>query len=328
MAKQTFRKMLQSLGLNREQLEASLAVARRFKAYLKEPGRMPSAETAWAFSRLLIEEGDNTRANYMALIRYCRFIKNDEMFVALLELVDGGEVGDNLHRMVGERFGAEIRDEVFAGVGVAPYGTPSPEKPAYVQPVIQRLQRRVGADVCSEFLSACLRDLPDEYFLPEREKFQQAADIDSYLRHRKEEFVAELEACLGEHRLFYAQEITQDVLDFVRGDPEIGAGRREGKVVYETKIPYMTRKYLAEADPTLKRYYACHCPWARDAIKKGDMQLAETFCQCSGGFHKRPLEVALERPLKVKVLESALKGDMRCRFAIYLPEEVPGADSH
>jgi len=322
MDDQGFRTLLRTRKMNEAQIEASIAIAERFEAYVKESGRAPSAETAWAFSRLLIEQGNNTEENYIALVHYCRFIKNSEMFVAFLELVDGGEVGDNLYRRVGERFGAGIRDEVFAGIGVAPFGTPTPDKPAYLLPVIQRLTARVGEDACKEFLSASLRDLPDEYFLPEREKFRQASDIDAYLRQRKEAFVAELEACQREGRLFYAQEVTDEVLDFVRNDPEMGGGKREGNIIYETKIPYMTRKYLAEPDPTLKRYYACHCPWARQAVKKGDMRLAETFCYCSGGFHKKPFDVIFERPLKVQVLESVLKGDERCRFAIYLPEEA------
>jgi hypothetical protein len=84
----------------------------------------------------------------------------------------------------------------------------------------------------------------------------------------------------------------------------------------------MTQQYLAETDPALRRYYACHCPWVRDAIKNDDVKLAEIFCQCSGGFHKKPFEIIFERPLKVEVLESVLKGDSRCRFAIHIPEEA------
>jgi hypothetical protein len=323
MDKQEFRNMLQSLELNEEQIEASITIAERFDAYVvNEYGKMLPADTAWAFSRRLIEEGHNSEDNYMALIRYCRFIKNNTMFVALLELVDGGEVDDNLFCRVGERFGTEIRDEIFAGIGVAPYGTPSPDKPAYLQPVIERLEARVGNEPCNEFLSASLRDLPDEYFLPERERFRQTSDIDAYLRQKKEAFVARLEECQQEGRLFYAQEITAEVLDFVRSDSEMGSGRREGKIIYETKIPYMTKQYLVETNPTLKRYFACHCPWAREAIKNGNVKLAGIWCQCSGGFHKKPFEVIFEQPLKVEVLESVLLGDTRCRFAISLPEEA------
>jgi hypothetical protein len=319
MDKIGFRMMLDSHKLSVEQIEASLSIAERFEDFLMFPIRTPTAETAWEFSKILIEEGANTEGNYISLIRYCRFIRNDEMFVALLELVDGGEVGGNLYHMVEQKFGSELRDEIFAGIGVPPYGTPTPDKPVMLQPVIERLQTRIGDAACKEFLSASLRDLPDEYFLHEREKFRKVNDFDGYLIQRKEAFLSELDKCLQEKKLFFAQEVTQEVIDFVRNDPEMGGGRREGNIIYETKIPYMAKQYLAEFDPILKRYYACHCPWVREAIKNGDVKLVENFCYCSGGFHKKPFEVIFERPLKVEVLESIIRGDIRCRFAIHLP---------
>lgn len=321
MDKEGFRNLLRSLELNDQQIDTSISIAERFTAYVNKSDRISSVDTAWAFSKLLIEEGNNTRDNYIALIRYCWFIKNNEMFAALMELVDGGEVGDNLYHKVDARFGTEIRDEVFSGIGVAPYGTPSPDKPAYLHPVIERLKARVGDDACKEFLSSCLRDLPDENFLSEREKFHQSSHVDTYLHQKKKAFMNRLEASMREGRLFFAQEVTQKVLDFVHEDPEMGGGRREGNIIYETKIPYMAKQYLAETDPTLRRYYYCHCPWVRDAIKNGDVKLDEIFCQCSGGFHKKSWEVIFEQPLQVEVLESILKGDNRCRFAIFLPED-------
>jgi len=96
-----------------------------------------------------------------------------------------------------------------------------------------------------------------------------------------------LAACQREGRLFFAQEVTDDVLAFVRAEPEIGGGVRAGNIVYETKIPFLTKEYLAETDPTLKRSYYCHCPWAREAIRSGE-EVAPIFCNCSAGFHKKP----------------------------------------
>lgn len=320
MDKEGFRSLLEKRKCTEAQIEASFAIAERFEAFVQQPGREASAETAWEFSRLLITEGKNSEENYIALIRYCWFIQNNEMFVALFELVDGGEVGGNFYQRVGDQFGTELRDEIFAGSDAPPYGIPTPEKPAALQPVLRRLEARVGQAACQEFLSASLRDLPDEYYLHEREKYRQAGNIDAYLRQRKEAFVAELEACQRDGRLFFSQEITGEVVEFVRNDPEMGGGRREGSIIYEVKIPYQTKQYLAESDPTNKRYYGCHCPWARTAIKNHDVKTAETFCYCSGGFHKKPWEVIFEQPLRVEVLESILNGDDRCRFAIYLPE--------
>jgi hypothetical protein len=322
MDKQGFRALLEKRKCSEAQIEASIAMAERFETFLQQPGREASAETAWAFSRLLIEEGKNTEENYIALIRYCWFIKNNDMFVALLELVDGGEVGGNLYQRVGERFGVALRDEIFAGIGIAPYGIPTPDKPAYLQPVLRRLEDTIGEPACQDFLSASLRDLPDEYYLSEREKYRQAGNIDAYLQQRKTAFLAELEACQRDGRLFFSQEITGEVLDFVRNDPEMGGGRREGNIIYEVKIPYQTSQYLAATDPTMKRYFGCHCPWARTAVKNRDVRLVDTFCYCSGGFHKKPWEVIFKQPLRVEVLESILEGDERCRFAIYLPDEA------
>lgn len=320
MDRQGFRNLLLERNVPVDRIVPAQVLAARFEVYLS--GKPATAETAWAFSKILIQEGSNTEENYITLVHFCRFIQNHEMYVALIELVDGGEVAGNLYRKVGRTFGKQVRDQVFGGIGVAPYGTPTPDKPAYLQPVIERLEGKIGKQACAEFLSSCLRTLPRRAFRDSRRSYKQAGDIDAYLRKRKEQFVARLEACLREGRPFFAQEITEEVIAFVRNDPEIGGGRREGAIVYETKIPYMTQKYLTETDPILRRYHYCHCPWAREAIRKGDVRLAETFCNCSGGFHKMSFEAIFERELKVEVLESALKGDDRCRFAIHLPAEA------
>jgi hypothetical protein len=324
MDKQGFQKMLQARKLTEAQITASIAIAERFMQYLSD--KTFTGENAWDFSNELIKVGNNTRENYLALARYCLFIKNTTMYVAFLELVDGGEVGENLYRKVSEAFGNEIREEVFAGIGVAPYGTPTPEKPAYLHPVIERLESKVGEQACREFLSDCLRDLPDEGFLSEREKYKQAGNMDAYLVQRKQAFVAELEACKNEDRLFFAQEITDEVLDYVRNMPDMGGGVRIGRIIYETKIPYMTKQYLAEKDPILKGFYACHCPWARSAIMNRNVKLMETFCNCSAGFHKKAFDIIFEQSLKVDVLQSILKGDDCCQFAIHLPDEAVPKD--
>lgn len=322
MDKQGFRALLETRKLSDEKIEAAITLAERFERFVEDAGAMSIAEVAWAFSERLINEGQNTEDNYLALARYGVFTKNNALFVAILELFDGAEAQGNLYRRVAEIFGEDVRDEVFDGIGVAPLGLPAPDKPRTLHPVIERLEAKVGAEACKALLADSLRDLPDAYFVQERQRYQESADLDEYLRRKKQAFVDQLEACQREGRLFFAQEITDDVIAFVKNDPEIGGGRREGNIVYETKIPFMTSEYLAETDPTLKRYFYCHCPWAREAIKNRDVNLTATFCNCSAGFHKKPWEVALGQPVRAEVLESVLKEDDRCRFAIYLPREA------
>jgi hypothetical protein len=327
MDRDGFRTMLQARKLTKERIETSLALAERFETFLGHMDRTSSAESAWAFSQMLIAEGQNTEENYVTLARYGLFAHNDELFVAILELLDGAEAQANLYRLVSEAFGPEVRDEIFAGIELSPLGLPSPQKPLVMQPVVQRLEERVGKEACAKLLSGCLRDLPTRYFLGERRRYRRAKDIDDYLTKKHRAFVKELEKCRREGRLFFAQEITDEVVTFVQDDPEIESGRREGSVIFVSKIPYQAKQYLAETDPTLKRYYGCHCPWAREAIQRGDAGFAATFCYCSGGFHKKPWEVILGQPLRVDVLESILRGDTRCRFAIHLPPEAVPAEA-
>lgn len=318
MDRHGFRTYLEGRNAPPDSIEPALDLAERFEQFLQQSGgQMP--ESAWAFSRLLIAEGQNSEANFIALARYGLFTRSNPVFVAFLELLDGGEAQQNLYQRVAERFGEPLRDEVFAGIGVAPYGLPTAEKPATMHPVVERLEQAVGAEACRALLGESLRDLPDSLYASERETYLASKDVDEYLARRKEKFVAQLEACQQQGVLFFAQEITPEVLDYVRSEPEMGGGVRSGNVVYETKIPFMTREFLAETDPVMKRYHYCHCPWSREAIKNGG-KVTPMFCNCSAGYHKKPWEAALGQKVQVEVLESVLQGDMRCRFAIHLPE--------
>jgi hypothetical protein len=82
----------------------------------------------------------------------------------------------------------------------------------------------------------------------------------------------------------------------------------------------MAKKYLHENNERMKRYYACHCTWVREAIKSG-MEISPEFCNCSAGFEKRLWDVIFGRPVKADVLQTVLKGDTICRFAIHIPQE-------
>jgi hypothetical protein len=85
------------------------------------------------------------------------------------------------------------------------------------------------------------------------------------------------------------------------------------------KIPYEANSYLKAEDDMFKRYFACHCPFARESILEGK-EVSANWCYCSAGFAKFPFEQILGRELTVKLLESPLKGDMVCRFEIDISE--------
>jgi hypothetical protein len=68
----------------------------------------------------------------------------------------------------------------------------------------------------------------------------------------------------------------------------------------------------------MKAYHACHCPFAKEAIKKGNVTISPTWCHCSAGFTKYQFDLIFGQELKVTPLELALKNDLRCRFELSL----------
>jgi len=322
MDREGYRELLKTRKLSDEKIEESIEIAERFEAYLRASSSKTDSAITGEFCKVLIEDGQNTYDHFLALARYGRYIKNNAIYVAMLELLDGAEAQPNLYKKVGEEFGEAVRDEAFAGVGVSILGVLPPEKPYDMFPVIDRLIGLVGYEAMERLLSACLRDLPDDYYMDEREKYVKAGDIDIYLKQKHQALVELLQKCQRNDELFFSQEITDDVVQYVKNNPEIESGVREGNLLLITKIPYNAREYLTETDPTMKRYYACHCPWAREAVKTEAIQLNPIFCYCSGGFSKKSWEVIFGQTLQVDLLESVLKGDFQCRFAVHLPENL------
>jgi len=206
---------------------------------------------------------------------------------------------------------------------VPPLGTPTDEKPQYTSAVINRLTARFGEEGCKDLIKDSLRTLPDETYTAAKALYESSDSFDHFLDQEAERFLTQLTQLKEENKLFFAQEITEEVLDFLKAHPEITRGERDGNILYETKIPFLTSQYLAETDPVKRKYYYCHCPWVRESlIRDNGGAVPGIFCNCSAGFHKKKYEVIFGQPLQAEVVESVLLGDERCRFAIHLPDNV------
>ena len=324
MDNEGFRAYLLDRKLPEDHLDPFIDLVERFEGFLNEAGRSGALESATAdevnaFSAALIAEGDNTWDNYIALLRYAAFAKNRPFFVAVMEYLDGQEALGNLHRKVGEALGETKRDEIFEGIDLPPLGTPNTEKPQLTQAVLGRLEK-ADPKACKAILASGLRDLEDAWYEDAKATFEEADNVDAFLKKRRESFLAELEKHKREGTWWYVQIITDDVIDYVRQHPEVSTGVRKGNVVYEAKIPYMAKEYLAETDERMKRYYYCHCPWVRESIRAGEVEVSPTFCNCSSAFHKKKWEVIFGQPLHAEVVETVLRGDPWCKFAIHLPK--------
>jgi hypothetical protein len=180
-----------------------------------------------------------------------------------------------------------------------------------------------NAQECGRILSDSLRDLEDAWFKQDKSLFDECRTLDDFLDKNAHNFIAMLGKIRDEGGLFFTQEITDDVIEYVRDEPLIARGVRQGDTLYEVKIPHMTKKFLAETDEVLKRYHYCHCPWVKEALKDENPGIPPVFCNCSAGFHKKRWEDLLERPLKAEIVESVLNGDAWCKIAIHLPDGLP-----
>jgi hypothetical protein len=296
-----------------------------FEKFLKQFDKTLKTATSvevQQFSKILIKDRINTYNSYVALSRYAYFVKNMDLYLAVLELLDGAEVMDVLYERLSENVDDERRDKILPKQKLPPLGLPSSEKVDVTREVMAKMEKFLDSETCKKTLVAVAHGLPRNFRKGEREKYLNSDGIDDYLKRKRESVMAELQKHRDESTLFYNQEITDEVLEFLRSHPDILVGERRDDVIYHTKIPYITKEYLEETDEQMKRYYACHCAWARESIKTGNERISPTFCYCSAGFTKMPWEAALDQSLEVEMVKSVLKGDLECSFIIHLPKDV------
>jgi len=322
---QGFRVFLAKRNLTEEVVQAHIGIVKEFERYLKERDSDDEIEKAVPndfddFLKILMKDERGTFDNIIALARYVLFSNNKTLTVHVLELIDGSEVMENLSKNLKQKTGEAKWKQIFGGLKLPDLVTGSRDKPRFTQKVMERLEAKLGKKRCREVLSSNLHFVPDEAFLSSKKAFQKSKNVDSFLKSRRKEYVEELEEHAKHKTLYYTQEVDDEVVEYVRRTPTCQVGVREGDVIYVTKIPYMAKKYLHENNERMKRYYACHCAWVREAIKSG-MEISPEFCYCSAGFEKRLWDVIFDRPVKAEVLQTVLKGDSICRFAIHIPRE-------
>ena len=317
-----FRKYLQERKLSAENADFAVSAVREFEEYLKEKGT--TFESAGLgvlkeYVSLLIEEGKNSMDRLLAIARYCNLARKNEYYVYFASILGARNVLPDLGERLATIAGEKTRTKVFQGFELPPLGSPQENYPRLTRMIVDRMEAELPSETCKKILTWNYHRVPAEAFKEKKKRFEKANSIDEYLKDEHKRFIEELKGFMKEERIWYEQEITPEVLEFVMGNQEICTGVRHGERIYLTKIPYAPKQYLKEKDPTLKRYYACHCPLARSAIRDRKTKISPMFCYCSGGFEKLGFDVILGEPVEVELLESALKGDMRCRFAIKIP---------
>jgi len=318
-----FRKRLKERKLNEKEIDFAVSSVREFLEYLekkKVPFRTASLDALKEYLSFLIDGGRNSTDRLLAIARYCYFAEKNDYYVHFTAIMNGREILPLIGKKLVDIAGKETWQRIFHGFELPPLGSPPDDYPKLTKMIVDRLETELPVAACREVLTGNYHEIPAEAFEDKKERFCKAKSIDDYLKGEHKRLVVELTTFMRKGRIWYEQQITPEVVEFVKRNPEIQNGVRRGNKIYVTKIPYAPSEYIREKDPTLKRYYACHCPLARTSIRDGKPKIPSVFCYCSGGFEKFAFDTIFGQPTEVELLESALKGDPRCRFAITIPE--------
>jgi len=319
MKEKAFRELYGSRGYSAEETDLAVGYVKRMESSLNTD--VADINMVKEHIDMLIEKGENTIPVLLALARYFYLLDNHEVYIYFTKLFGGLGVMDNIRKRLEFHVNKETADKVFENLDSPPLGTPPEKIPEYTEKVIKRLKSTLSPAMYRKVLAGNNHGVPEEAMLAEKKFFEESEDIDTYLKERHERKVAELQQYCDEKKVWFEQEITQEIVDYVKGNQEILSAVREGNKLYVTKIPFDGINFLNTEDPLMKSYYACHCPFARERILNEYKENVDAdWCYCSAGFAKFPFEVILGEELEVELLQSALKDDPICRFAITLPQ--------
>ncbi len=210
-----------------------------------------------------------------------------------------------------ELVGHEIRNKVMVGSEGFCDGSERNAVIAWSKQAMDRLDELVDEQKRREIMTRCACQYPRADLQDLKEMYAETADISAVHGTLQERFISFLKNAMK-----MDDYIVNDIVSRGMGL----AGELKGSIIVATKIPKSgyIREYFAERDPVKKRAIYCHCPRIREALKT-NTEISPTYCYCGAGYYTGIWEEILQRPVKVKLLESVLKGDDACKIAIHLP---------
>jgi hypothetical protein len=257
----------------------------------------------------------------LGLWRYFPFIGMHHHVEELLDIAESAPAMENLCSRVGEWHGEAVQAEIFQDIEIPPLGAHPEKKPQVTKLVMKRLEEKLGKEKTIALLRPCLHGGPPVG--TDKEKLQELKDLDQFLKMKNQKFLDEVEKHRNDGTAMFAQLVDDDVLAYVKTVPTMAAGVREDNKIIVTKVPYQIKRFLTADTDHMKRYYWCYCPWVRGAIKDGtEKEISPNFCYCSGGYFKLYWDEMFDQPINVEPLQTALWGDVVCKFAIEIPDKI------
>ena len=325
-----FYDYLAGFGYDEAQLAESIDGVELFESFIKGAACDAATSAEQVISLFISELSERdlcTRQRLVGLYLYAGLVSDQAIQLALLERLDGQEILGNLRTAIGRVLGPEIESAIFADIEMPALGSGPRDWTRTNAAIMPRLEAAANPEQVREILRSELRSLRDEHYLPLKERYEEMEDVDAFLADRGRRHLEILEDHRDEGTPYFNQMIDDDVIEFVRRNPEIGGGVREGATIVEIKIPHQAVEYLAAEDLAAKQYHVCHCPLVKESMAPDGPELSSTFCDFCPSFNAKPWEVIFGRKLDYEVIESAKRGDVWCRFAIHLPLDIATAES-
>jgi hypothetical protein len=221
------------------------------------------------------------------------------------------------------KMGSHTWDTLTDGIGVPDINSESKCDCSTMREFMRRFDGMTDTATAKKILTRVRHGLKHSQFDWAREKFDKCGNnIDTFIKNNYLEDVETFTRLRDTGGDFYGQSITSEVFDFIFKAGILTDAARKGSEIHITAFPYDMVNYIKETDERKKRYYACHCPFARESILKEGAEVSRTLCYCSLGHAKVMWEAILNVELDGEVLQSVLGGDLMCKYVIYLPEEV------
>lgn len=268
----------------------------------------------------IVSTKHNNLDEFHMLMRYMIAVNRHDLYIHLTRYTGGYGVIESILEKLKKIIGTDRSRIIIGKTKIPELGTPLEEMPLFTEEFMKVLRNNLTEKEFNTILADNHHQIPKSVFFDEKLRYEQASSLSEYLEDYHKRMVEQLKEHNRLGKVWYEQIITAEVIDFVRSNQEILSAVYKDDSLYITKIPYDTKAFLKAKTDEEKRYYSCHCPFARPSLIRNKPIIDGGSCMCSGGFTKLHFDVLFDQDLPVECLGSAIKGDFLCRFKISLQD--------
>lgn len=175
--------------------------------------------------------------------------------------------------------------------------------------LMQKLSEELSQEQVENVMCECACRRPKTDLKELREEYARTGDIKT-IHHKMQKI---FEKSIKEYK-----QLSDEQIDMINELSMGMVGKLEDNIVTVSKIPKEFHKYFACDDKKMKKYYYCHCPRIREVLLSEEEPVDTNYCYCGAGFYKDIWEFILQKPVKVELLETIMKGDDVCKIEIRL----------